>query len=1010
MSLQGDLAEFPVGELLQTLTLNNHEGTLRVRTEKEGDRYFYVSKGEIQLVSPGKKGLRLGEALIKAKKLTQEQLDNALQQHTETGRMLGKTLIELQLIAESDIELVIQQQFREEFFELFLITKGVFEFFFRTRPDQLVQFDQTVSRVSMNTSGLMLEALRQIDEWQVMSKAITTPRAILRLVADDLEPFVDEMETAEDVRQATKLINGRRTVAEICEGTPATKFDVYALLVGLIDREAIRPLTREECYDTAVVCEESGETYEATVYFEFGAYLDPGDMTLRERQFKLLKRLAVYREAKEVALVIGERKLEEKDHDAALSYFLEAQACDEKDVRAKEGIFRASIMAGDKEKPRAIKAGDECVRAAIRAHDIPKAREILETLLELEPSGHRRKVQLADLCDDDPDGKALATRLLNEAIESLSRPEDAAAKADACRKLLAIDARNNDAQGKLKDAVSLEESLHRRKVRNIIVLNVVGVVLAIGTYLASYEIGARNAYQTAEAGRMAALESAGKGHSGPLEEVVEQLKFVSRMYPRSTVASAANATIAQLRQQLQELQKEEQARREAEVVRRREGDKVARRQAAVDLLRKASASEKQGAYRESAETKLEVVRSYADVELDQRIRLPVPIASEPAGALVTRGAEKLGKTPCVVYVEPGKESKVQVELLGWETVELNLKGDKFEEATLALVRTAVWTWKTGAAIETTPVLDRGRVICSSRDGEVYAVDAEKGTLVWRARLGEYGDRLSAPAIIGGKCLVGTSDGVVTALDPATGSPVWTLRAEGAIRAAPRASEDGVMVAVGAGDGVAHFLRAAGGERLFAASTEQRIEAPIAISGARAFVASRDGRLYAIALDGAQPGRAVWSFNAGTGFTSAPLVVGGAVVTGARDGTVTSLSAADGKTLWRIATPGRIRGDTLLSGAHVVVPSEDGNLYALDAKTGGLAWKLTADGALVGEPITAERGIYVASTAGTLYRIDPATGRATWTFGVGTPVRGGCAVTGGRIFIGGADGILRAVLE
>jgi outer membrane protein assembly factor BamB len=1007
MSLQGELSEFPVGELLQTLTLNNHEGTLRVRTEKEGDRYFYLSKGEIQLVSPGKKGLRLGEALIKAKKITQQQLDDALQQHAETGRMLGKTLIELQLIAEDDIEQVIQQQFREEFFELFLLTKGAFEFFFRTKPDQLVQFDETVSRVSMNTSGLMLEALRQIDEWQEMSKAITTPRAILKVEVDDLEAAVEEMSPAEDVRQAVKLIDGRHNCQEIVEGTPATKFDVYAFLFQLLQKSAIRLLTHEECFDAAKAAEESGDTYAATLYYEFGAFLSPRDLDLRQRQFALLKRLAVYREAKEVALAIADVKLEERDHEQALSYYLEAQACDEKDIRAKEGIFRAAVMAGDKERQRAIKAGDDCVRAAIRQHDVRKAREILETLLELDPDAHRRRIQLADLLDDDTEGRKRAVALLEEAIAGLKRPEDAPLREEAARKILTIDARRADVQGTLREAVGIQEVQARRRVRNIILLNVVGVLLVIAAYVGSYELGARNAFADMAAKEPAALEAAARGLSAPLEEVVEGLRYVTRAYPRSTVASEAQASIARMAVKLDELKKAEQAKREEALRRARESDKEARKQGALELLRKAEALERKGGFREATEAKLEVVRDYGDVQLDIRIRLPVPITTDPPGARVMRGADELGKTPFTAFIEPLKEAKLRVELRGYEPVELALRGDAFEHADLTLARSSIWLARAAGAFETPPLFDRGRVIAASRDGEVYAFDAESGAGAWRLRLGEYGDRLSAPSVVGGKVLVGTTEGVLTSIDPGAGKPSWTYPAGAALRAEARASPDGLIAAVGAADGTTHFLRAATGERIFAARGEQRVEAPVGFGAGRAFIVARDGRVTAV--DPAT-GATAWSVNLGAGASAAPVVADDVAIVAARDGTVTALQASDGKALWRVATPGRIRGTPVRAGSSLLVPSEDGHVYSLEPRSGALRWRFEADGPVITSPVVAEKGVYVVTTAGTIFRVDPAAGASTWKFSVGAPLHAGPAVSGGRLFVGAMDGTLRAVLE
>jgi outer membrane protein assembly factor BamB len=1000
MSLQGDLAELQIGELLQTLTLNNHEGTLRVRSEKEGDKYFYLSKGEIQLVSPGKKGLRLGDALMKAGKVKKDDLDRAVKHQVATGKKIGEALVELEIVAESDIEAVIHQQFREEFFEIFLLTKGQFEFHFRTKPDQIVQFDETVSRVSVNTSSLMLEALRQIDEWQVMSKTITTPRAILKSDGPNLDDVVAEASATDDVKKAVALIDGKNTVAEIVEKTPATKFDVYAFLHQLLEKHAIRPLTHEECSDQALGAEVGGDTYAATQYYEFGVFLDPDDLEMREKQFKLLKRLAVYKEAKEAALAIADRKLESKELEAALSYYLEAAACDERDLRAAEGVFRASLAIGTN-AARSSKAGDEYVKLAIRNHELKRAREALASLIELEPAVVRRKIQLADLQEDDVTGRGEAVRLLDEALAELTKPEDAPLKAEAARKLAALDARRTDARQKLKEAVETQEQTHRRKIRNILVANGAGLVLIAGAYFGSAEFAARKAFAEAES-VMNSADDAGK-----LAEAKELFRLVRHDYPHSSVASRAQASLGELDAKLKTVKTEEDKRRELAEQQRHATSAEARKQVVLDMLKRAEAAERSGNYREAAEAKIDVVRDYSDVKLDQRIRVPIPVTSDPPGAKVTSGDGDVSATPTVVYGDPFKPSSARVELRGYLPRDLSFKGDRYEEANLKLDRTALWTFKTGGAIEAAPVLTGGRVLVCSRDGSLYAVDAESGKQLWPAHLAEYGDRLSSPGLVAGKCVIGTTDGLIEALDPATGAAAWNYAAEGSVRNEVTGSLDGALAGFGCSTGIAHFLRSANGQRAFTLKTDGRIEAAVAFGPGRAYVASRDAKVYA--LDTAK-GTVAWSFAGGDDFLAAPVVVGDVVVAGARNGEVYGIGAADGKERWRVATNGRIRAPGAASGSTVAIASEDGVLYAIDARTGSGLWKFQANSPIAAGPVVAEKGIYVAATSGVIQRVDPATGAPSWRFAVGSSVLASPVVGGGKVYVGSVDGVLRALLE
>ena len=53
---------------------------------------------------------RLGELLIEAKLLSQEQLDRAIAEQKKTGQLLGATLIGMKLITEPDLMGLLQHQ------------------------------------------------------------------------------------------------------------------------------------------------------------------------------------------------------------------------------------------------------------------------------------------------------------------------------------------------------------------------------------------------------------------------------------------------------------------------------------------------------------------------------------------------------------------------------------------------------------------------------------------------------------------------------------------------------------------------------------------------------------------------------------------------------------------------------------------------------------------------------------------------------------------------------------
>ena len=77
LAFKGDLKDINLADIFQTLAMNQQEGTLSI-TSSEGRTEIYFSKDGVRLLaSPDQKHIRLGELLLKMKKLTPVELDMA---------------------------------------------------------------------------------------------------------------------------------------------------------------------------------------------------------------------------------------------------------------------------------------------------------------------------------------------------------------------------------------------------------------------------------------------------------------------------------------------------------------------------------------------------------------------------------------------------------------------------------------------------------------------------------------------------------------------------------------------------------------------------------------------------------------------------------------------------------------------------------------------------------------------------------------------------------------------
>lgn len=195
------------------------------------------------------------------------------------------------------------------------------------------------------------------------------------------------------------------------------------------------------------------------------------------------------------------------------------------------------------------------------------------------------------------------------------------------------------------------------------------------------------------------------------------------------------------------------------------------------------------------------------------------------------------------------------------------------------------------------------------------------------------------------------------------------------------------------------------------------------SSALAQGALADGRDWPIfrgdpALAGSAPGKLPekpalrWSFQAGKGITSSPVVAAGRVVFGCDDGQVYCLDAGTGARLWTHATGDVIEAPPLVHGGAVYIGSSDYAFYALDAASGELRWKQeTADRILGGANVTSAAGetrILVGSYDSNLYCFAAADGAVRWKYATSNYVNGTPAVLGERVVFGGCDAFLHVV--
>ncbi len=255
----------------------------------------------------------------------------------------------------------------------------------------------------------------------------------------------------------------------------------------------------------------------------------------------------------------------------------------------------------------------------------------------------------------------------------------------------------------------------------------------------------------------------------------------------------------------------------------------------------------------------------------------------------------------------------------------------------------LWRRRFGAPFRAGPAVERGVVVAVTRASEAFALSLADGAVRWRAQgvasdAGYLGG--ASPAIGGGGAVLPFASGELVAVDLASGRRFWGAVITGGRRGLARAAITDLT-----GDPV--------------------ILGPLVVS------ANQSGRTAALETGS---GRRVWTRALGS---TQPLWAAGDTLWMMSDAAeLLRLDGATGRTLWRRALPAfedeedredpiTYSGPVLVSG-RVLVTDNLGNLWSFDARTG--AGEVAVDlpeGSITG-PVIAEGTVFVLDDEGGLH--------------------------------------------
>jgi len=203
MGVSGNLKTMQPGDLLQWLSLGQKTGTLVVANKQVEKRIFFKAGRVISSASNDPRDY-LGQFLISHGYISEAELMKAMEVQQQSGILLGKILVMIDVISEPDLLRLMRLKAEEEIYDVFLWKEGDFKFM----DDELPSMEMIPLQVDV--TGIIMEGSRRVDEWQRIREVIPHDVMIPVVARTIPEKGLNDVE-----QTIVRTIDGKRTIAEI---------------------------------------------------------------------------------------------------------------------------------------------------------------------------------------------------------------------------------------------------------------------------------------------------------------------------------------------------------------------------------------------------------------------------------------------------------------------------------------------------------------------------------------------------------------------------------------------------------------------------------------------------------------------------------------------------------------------------------------------------------------------------------------------------------------------------
>jgi hypothetical protein len=179
MALRGTLGDFGIADIFQLVGHQQKTGILLLKNRELEVRIYFV-EGNVVKAEQSSRDKRdlLGNIMVRAAVLTEQQLEEALNQQQRTLRRLGDILVGEGYVQRQVLREFTRLQTTETIYRLFRWSAGTYEF---TQQD--IEYDEQ-SYEPIRAENVLMEGFRMVDEWPAIREVIPTDQCTFTVVKE----------------------------------------------------------------------------------------------------------------------------------------------------------------------------------------------------------------------------------------------------------------------------------------------------------------------------------------------------------------------------------------------------------------------------------------------------------------------------------------------------------------------------------------------------------------------------------------------------------------------------------------------------------------------------------------------------------------------------------------------------------------------------------------------------------------------------------------------------------